>query len=203
MIKQTRWRAVSKFEPWDPSQKAMTSYCGLPGGYCNTYYDQEPNITNLMGASMSGNITVQGSAMGVANITEVPEAYGTIPGVYGVSGGANFAVAEIQNVPEAYGTIPGVYGPLGAETVKVVPGAYGRRPGIYDRNQHLEILLSGAMGLGAEATSSTTASTTAPTTAPKPMSKPMSTAKKILWLSGALAAGAAAGVVGFSLLKGR
>lgn len=49
MHTQTSWQVVPDFQPWNPTQKALTSYCGLPGGYCNTYYDHVPNVTNLMG----------------------------------------------------------------------------------------------------------------------------------------------------------
>jgi hypothetical protein len=160
MLTQTRWKEVDDFEPWNPTQKAIVHYTGLPGGYSTFYYDNVPNETHLFGPDL-----------GVADIDEVPEAYGTIPGVYGP-----FGVADIDEVPEAYGTIPGVYGPFGAETVTTVPGAYGEEPGIYDPSQHLEILLSGAMGLGAEGA-------------------PMSTTSKVMWLSGALALGAAAGFI--------
>jgi hypothetical protein len=186
MIKQTRWRQVDTFEPWNPAQKVDVHYTGLPGGYSSFYYNHEPNITNLMGPDMPyqrNHVPLQllggGSQLFAAQVQEVPEAYGTIPGVYGVVGGANFAVADINRVPEAYGTIPGVYNPLGDVTVTAVPGAYGRQPGIYDRKQHLEILLNGAMGLGDAA--------------------PMSTTTKILWIAGAAAVGAAAGWVSCSM----
>jgi hypothetical protein len=50
MLTQTHWKETFKYEPWNPAQRGIEHYTGLPGGYSTFYYNQIPNTTQLMGA---------------------------------------------------------------------------------------------------------------------------------------------------------
>jgi len=57
MLTQTHWFRSSSlrtgisptYEPWNPAQRGVEHYTGLPGGYSTFYYNQIPNTTQLMG----------------------------------------------------------------------------------------------------------------------------------------------------------
>ena len=49
MLTQTHWKETFDYEPWNPTQKAMVHYTGLPGGYSTFYYNHIPNTTATLG----------------------------------------------------------------------------------------------------------------------------------------------------------
>jgi len=52
MLTQTHWKETFDYEPWNPTQKAMVHYTGLPGGYSTFYYNHVPNTTTLVGPQL-------------------------------------------------------------------------------------------------------------------------------------------------------
>jgi hypothetical protein len=71
MVTQTHWKETFEYQPWNPAQKGMVHYTGLPGGYSTFYYNQIPNTTGLVGAGIEYMDPQSG-----ATITPVPPVFG-------------------------------------------------------------------------------------------------------------------------------
>jgi hypothetical protein len=72
MLTQTHWKETFEYEPWNPAQRGVVHYTGLPGGYSTFYYNQIPNTTTLVGPELPRYMDPQSGE----TITVVPPVFG-------------------------------------------------------------------------------------------------------------------------------
>lgn len=88
MLTQTHWKETFEYEPWNPAQRGIVHYTGLPGGYSTFYYNQVPNTTGLVGPQLPRYMAPQSGE----TITVVPSVFGQAENGYSTGRIALYAV---------------------------------------------------------------------------------------------------------------